>query len=200
MATAALAGASLIGACAQTGGLGNILGGVLAPQAMQVSATVQSVDTRSQSIAMSQTNGQYVTANYDNRTVVVYQNQLYPVTSLEYGDQVIARLIDQGNNRYYTDSVFVTQPVNNGNNRSVYGGSNYPSSNVQSLSGRVQSLDYNNGTFTVDSGNGVYLTVTMPYRPSSQDQNRFNSLRVGDFVRFAGVFVNNNRVELRQFY
>jgi hypothetical protein len=30
--------------------------------------------------------------------------------------------------------------------------------------------------------------------------NRFNNLRIGDFVRFYGVFLNNNRVELRNFY
>lgn len=196
--TAALAASALLGGCAQTGGLGNILGGVLAPQPMQVAATVQSVDTRAQAISMAQSNGQYVTANYDSRTRVVYQNQLYPVTSLEYGDQVLARLIDQGNNTYYTDSVYVTQAVNG--NRSVYGGSTSSDANVQSLSGRVQSIDYNYGTFTVDSGNGVYLTVAMPYRPSSQDQNRFNNLRVGDYVRFYGVFLNSSRVELRQFY
>jgi hypothetical protein len=193
--TTGTAAFAILGACAQTGQLGNILGGVLAPQPMQISATVQGVNTQSQSISMTQSNGQVVSVAYDNRTKVVYQNQLYPVTSLEYGDQVVARLQDQGNNSYYTDSVYVTQPVNGSPSTSPNS-----SANVQSLSGRVQSIDYNYGTFNIDSGNGVTLTVSMPYRPSSQDQNRFNSLRVGDFVRFYGVFLNNSRVELRQFY
>ena len=208
IATAGAAFASLaaLGACASNP-LGNVLGGVLSPAAngTQVSATIQSVDTRSQVINLTQPNGQYVSAYYDGRTQVIYQNQLYPVTSLEYGDQVLAHLLNQGNNSYYADTVYVTQPVNGNTSRYPNGSaSRYPSSNgsanVQSLSGRVQSIDFNNGLFTVDGGNGMRLTVSMPYRANSQDQNRFNNLRVGDYVRFSGVFVNNSRVELRQFY
>lgn len=200
--TAALGAAGLLGGCAQTGQLGNILGGVLAPQnGMQVSATVQSVDTRSQTINLTQSNGQYVSVYFDNNTRVLYQNQVYPVTSLEYGDQVLAHILDQGNNSYYADSLYVTQPVNSTNNPSRYGRPGYPgsSTNIQTLSGRVQSIDFNSGAFTIDGGGGTYLTVTMPYRPSSQDQNRFNNLRIGDFVRFTGSFVNNSRVRLQQF-
>jgi hypothetical protein len=40
----------------------------------------------------------------------------------------------------------------------------------------------------------------MPYSPSRADQNRFQNLRQGDYVRIAGVYLNNTRVELRQFY
>ena len=183
-----------LAACANTGQLGNILGGVLAPQPAQIGATVQSVDTRAQQISLQQSNGQTVGVYYDNRTKVVYQNQLYPVTSLEYGDQVVARIQDNGNNAYYTDSIFVTQPVNG----STTGGIN--STNVQSLQGTVRQVDRGAGSFTIDGGNGVQLTVTLPYNANSQDVNRFNNLRIGDFVRFYGVFLNNNRVELRQFY
>src|ERR1041385_6039745 len=108
----AVAAAATTTACANTGGLGNILGGVLGTQPAEVGATVQGVDTRSQVISVTQSNGQSLGLGYDSRTQVVYGNQLYPVTSLEYGDQVIARLIDNGNHGYYTDSIYVTQPVN----------------------------------------------------------------------------------------
>ena len=192
-----IASAAALGACSQVGNLGGVLGGVLAPQPMSVSATVRSVDTRAQQISMAQSNGQLVAVNYDNNTRVIYQNQNYPVTSLEYGDQVTARVTDQGNNVYYTDSIFVTQPVNGSptSNGSVNNGTN-----VQTLQGTVRSIDRTNGWFTIDANSGVSLTVTLPYNANSQDVNRFNSLRTGDFVRFYGVFVNNNRVELRQFY
>ena len=195
-AVAAAAVLTTAAACANTGGLGNILGGVLAPSnQMQMSGTVQGVDTRSQVVSIRQSGGQTVGVYYDNRTKVVYQNQLYSVTSLEFGDQVQARLTDQGNNSYYTDSIYVTQPVNG----SVSGSTN-GSANVQTLTGTVRSVDRTNGWFTIDSGNGVSLTVTLPYNASSQDVNRFNNLRNGDYVRFYGVFVNNSRVELRNFY
>jgi len=182
-------------ACANSGGLGNILGGVLGtPQAAEVGATIQSVDTRSQLISLTQSNGQAIGVAYDSRTKVVYQNQLFPVTSLEYGDQVVARLQDNGNNGYYTDSIFVTQPVNGSANSGTV------PTNVQSLQGTVQRIDRQNGSFVVDAGSGAQLVVSLAYRANSADVNRFNSLRVGDYVRFGGVYLNNNRVELRQFY
>lgn len=186
------AAAASAGACANSGGLGNVLGGILGTQPAEVGATVQGVDTRGQIISVAQSNGQSLALYYDSRTKVVYQNQLYPVTSLERGDQVVARLQDNGNNGYYTDSIVVTQPVN--------GSTNTAPTNVQSLQGTVQRIDRNAGSFVVDAGGGAQLTVTLQYRANSADVNRFNSLRTGDYVRFYGVFLNNNRVELRQFY
>ena len=40
----------------------------------------------------------------------------------------------------------------------------------------------------------------MPYNASRADVQRFQNLRNGDNVRFYGVYLNNSRVELRQFY
>lgn len=184
--------AAALGACSQVGNLGGVLGGVLAPQPMSVSATVRSVDTRAQQISLAQSNGALVSVNYDNNTRVIYQNQNYPVTSLEYGDQVTARVTDQGNGIYYTDSVFVTQPVN--------GSPTTGGSAVQTLQGTVRSIDISNGRFSMDVGNNNMLTISMPYRASNTDMTRFQNLRVGDFVRLYGTFLNSNRVELSRFY
>jgi hypothetical protein len=197
MGMAAVAAMTTMAACAGNSGLGNVLGGILGTQPAEVGATVQSVDTRSQLISITQSNGQSMGLSYDSRTKVVYQNQLYPVTSLEYGDQIVARLQDNGNNGYYTDSIYVTQPVNGSPTNSTVGGT---PATVQSLQGTVQRIDRTNGTFVVDAGGGAQLVVSLPYRANSADVNRFNSLRVGDYVRFGGVYLNNNRVELRQFY
>ena len=192
-----MAGAAVfaaMAACTNTGTLGNILGGVLGTSSgTSVGATIQGVDTRNQQISLQQSNGSTIGVNYDNRTKVVYQNALYPVTSLEYGDQVVARVIDQGNNTYYTDSITVTYPVNGST-------TNNGGANTTSFQGNVRQLDYNNGWFTVAAGNQGTITVSMPYRANSSDINRFNSLRVGDYVRFYGVYLNNSRVELRNFY
>jgi exosome complex RNA-binding protein Csl4 len=179
-------------ACANTGGLGNILGSVLGGnQGGQVSGSVRGLDTRTQQIAIQQSNGQTVALEYDNRTQVVYQNQNYPVNSLEYGDQVTARVASTSNNAYYTDYIQVDQSVSN-----TTGGS---SGNVQQVQGNVRQIDYANGLFTVNSGNGI-LTVSMPYNARRQDITTFQNLRQGDYVRFYGIYLNNSRVELRQFY
>jgi hypothetical protein len=183
-----------LGACANTGGLGGILGSVLGGNSQsQISGTVRGVDTRSQLISIQQSNGRTATVTYDNQTQVVYQNRNYPITALQYGDQVTARIQNTSNNANYTDLIQVDQSVSS--NTGTTG-----TSNAQSLQGTVRQVDTRNGLFTIDAGGNVTLTVTMPYRPSNADQNRFQNLRSGDYVRFYGVFVNNTRVELRQFY
>jgi hypothetical protein len=191
-AAAALIVATL-GACAGNS-LGNVLGSVLGggggTQSNQLSGTIRGVDTRSQQIAIQQSNGQTIPVSYDNQTQVVYQNQNYSPTALENGDRVTARIQANGN-RYYTDYVQVDQ--------SVSGNTAGTSSNVQLLQGTVRQVDRANGRFTVDINNYNTLTVSLPYNPSSSDVNKFNSLRGGDFVRFYGTFLNNSQVQLRQF-
>src|SRR3954471_5108000 len=87
---AAAAAIARLGACSQVGSLGGVLGSVLQPQPMQASGTVRNVDSRNSQISIQQSDGQSVAVYYDNRTKVVYQNQLYSATSLEYGDEIIA--------------------------------------------------------------------------------------------------------------
>ena len=183
-----------LGACSSNGGLGNVLGSVLGGgQANQVSGYVQGVNTRSQYIALQSSNGQNVNIQYDNQTRVVYNNQSYSVTSLDRGDQVTARIQSTNNGSYYTDLVQVDQPVQGSNNSTASG-------NVQTIQGTVRGVDTQNGLFSLDMGSGTRVTVSMPYSPSRADVNRFQSLRQGDYVRIAGVYLNNSRVELRQFY
>lgn len=180
-----------VGACAGNQ-LGNVLGSVLGGGASnnQLSGTIRGVDTRSQQISIQQSNGQTIPVYYDNQTQVVYQNQNYPPTALEYGDMVTARIQANGNN-YYTDYIQVDQSVN--------GSGNVSSGNVQLLQGTVRSIDRRNGVFTVDVGNYNTITVTLPYNVSTNDVNRFNNLRVGDSVRFYGVYTGQSQVQLRQF-
>src|SRR5215208_4505051 len=136
-----LAGGS---ACANSGGIGDILGGVLGggqQQAAEAQGSIRGVDSRAQQISLQLTNGQTVALGYDNQTKVVYQNQLYAVSNLESGDQVVARVRDVGNGTYYTDSIYVTQSVTGGSGGSQTGG------NVQSLQGTVRQIDRTNGLF-----------------------------------------------------
>jgi len=184
----------VLAACTNTG-LGNVLGSVLGggQGANQVSGYVQGVDTRSQYIALQSSNGQSVNLQYDNQTKVVYNNQSYPVTSLDRGDQVTARIQNTNNGSYYTDLVQVDQPVQGSNGSTASG-------NVQTIQGTVRGIDAQNGLFSLALGTGTRVTVSMPYSPSRTDMNRFQNLRSGDYVRIAGVYLNNTRVELRQFY
>ena len=200
--TLALASAAALSACSQAGNVGEILGSVLGSatgqgqggQAAQVSGVVRGVDTRNQQIGLQLSNGQTVGVQYDNNTQVIYNNQRYNITSLEQGDQVTAR-IQQNGNAYYTDLVQVDAPV-----QGSTGSAGTTSGNVMSISGTVRQVDPQNGLFTLSTGNYGTVTVSLPYNVSRSDQQRFQSLRSGDGVRLYGVFLNNQRVELRQFY
>ncbi len=177
--------------CSQAGTLGDILGGVLNSPAQTVSGTIQGVDTRAQQIFIRTSDNQSVAIAYDDRTSVVYQQQTYPVTALEAGDQVNLRLTETTNGGYYTDRIDVTASVSSG-------GSN--NNDVQSLQGTVRQIDMSSGAFTLATSNQGVITVTLPYNPRSQDVDRFRSLRSGDYVRLYGTYLTNSRVELRQFY
>ncbi len=179
-------------ACSSTGGIGGVLGDVLGGgSGNQVTGTIQGVNTRTQQLGITQSNGQTVTLTWDNQTQVVYQNQNYPVTSLEWGDEVTARVPGTSNNANYTDRITVTRSV---------GGDGTTSGNIQTFEGTVRSIDRTNGMFTISSGNQGVLTVAMPYNARQNDVTRFNNLRNGDFVRIGGVLVSNSRIDLRQFY
>ena len=196
------AGGLATGACSNAGNLGNILGSVLGGQqggqaANQVSGVVRGVDTRNSQIGLQLSNGHTVGLQYDANTQVVYNNQRYNVTSLDQGDQVTAR-IQQNGNAYYTDLVQVDAPVQGNGNTGTTGNSS--NANVQSISGTVRQIDTQNGLFTVNTRNNGTLTVSLPYNVSRADQSRFQNLRSGEAVRLYGVFLNNQRVELRQFY
>jgi hypothetical protein len=183
-------------ACSSAGSLGSILGSVLGGGAGQsgqgqVSGYIQGVDTRNRQIGIQQSNGQTLVVAYDNQTQVVYNNQSYPVTSLENGDQITARVQQLQNGGYYTDVVQV--------DRSVSGPSSIQSGNVQLLQGTVRQIDQANGLFLLDANNGTRVTVQLARQLTRNDLDRFRSLRTGDYTRLYGVYLSNNRVELRQF-
>jgi hypothetical protein len=196
--TAALA-VSLValGACSSAGGLGSVLGSVLgggAQQQQQLAGSVRAVDTRNQQISITQSNGQAIAVSYDANTKVVYQSRTYAVSNLDPGDQVVARITATQNNSYYTDSITVTQSVTTTTSNGTI------DNTTQQLNGTVSSIDRTYGTFVVDIGSGTRITVSMPYGARSTDVQTYNNLRVGQYVRFYGVYLNTARVELRQFY
>ena len=192
----ALAGLVLVAsaACSSAGTLGDVLGGVLnSPGSQQVSGNVQGVDTRSQMVFLRENNGSTLSLRYDSRTEVVYQNRTYSVTSLENGDQITARIVDNGNGNYYTDYIQVNTSASNN------GGYDNETGAVYNLSGTVRQIDSYNGWFTMDAQNSR-ITVQLPYNPRSTDLTRFRSLRSGDYVQLQALQISSSRFELRQFY
>ena len=195
--TLVLAVSTLLTGCANTGGLGDILGSVLGGgqqgQQGQLQGTILGVDSQRQLIGVQQSNGQQLNLLYDANTQVVFENRNYPPTALERGDRITARVqsVQQG---YYTDLVQVDQSVSGSS-----GTTSGATGQVQQMEGTVRQVDLNAGAFTVSLPSYGTVTVTMPYNASRTDVSRFQNLRSGQTVRFYGAFVNQSRVELRQF-
>ncbi|HEU4560384.1 MAG TPA: hypothetical protein VFS20_21215 [Longimicrobium sp.] len=202
----AVTGCSQLG---NLGGLGEVLGGVLGPQAGsgstgEVQGMVRGVDTQRQIIQVQTQNGQVGNVYFDQNTQVVYQNQRYPVTALEQGDQIGMRLQQTQNGQYYTNYIYVTQSVqeSNGgynNNTGTYGNGGSNNTGYTQLEGRVSWVDYQRGQFGLASNRGT-VTVVMPYQTNAGTADRFRNLRNNDYVRVEGQLVSNGRLELSRFY
>ena len=202
------AGVAVTG-CGNLGTLGNVLGGVLQPStgsgsgSAQVAGTVRYVDTQRQMLQVTTQNGQTGNVYFDNRTQVVYQQQNYPVTALEQGDEVTMQLQQDQQGNYYTSYIMVTRSAtnNNGgyNSGGGYNNGGYNNNSVVQAEGRVGWIDYQRGQFSLVTNRGTY-TVMMPYNTAASDANQFRNLRQNSYVRVQGQMVSNNQLQLVRFY
>lgn len=201
-----LKGAVLLGVgiaitgCSQLGTLENVLGGVLQPGvgsggSGQVAGTVRGVDAQRGLLQITTTSGQTGNVYFDNRTQVVYQQQNYPVTALEQGDEVQLQLQQDQQGNYYTNYILVTRSVQDAGG---YNGGYNNGGSVQA-EGRVGWIDYQRGQFSLVTTRGTY-TVAMPYNSSAADANTFRNLRQNSYVRLQGQLVSNNQIQLQRFY
>jgi hypothetical protein len=172
------------------GTLGDILGTPGgASQTGQLSAEIRQVDTQNQRLEVVTQDGQSGHITFDQSTIVVYQQQQYPVTALERGDVVTLQVQQDSRGTLYTNRIDVQQSVQD---RSV------GSSGVRQFYGRVGAIDRNRGMFVLQTQSGN-VTVTMPYNTARTTRDYFSRLRTGDTVRVDATLVGNNRAELYRF-
>ncbi|HEV2149213.1 MAG TPA: hypothetical protein VGR37_17560 [Longimicrobiaceae bacterium] len=183
---------------ANLGALGDILGGAAGmpgsgSQQGQVVAEVQGVDTRQQLIQVRTQDGRTGALQYDQNTLVIYQQRQYQVTNLERGDVVAIQVQQSRQGNPYASRIDVQQSVQE---RTGQAGA---SGQMQQFTGRVGQIDRQRGWFQLQTSYGG-VTVTLPYNPGSTTVDRFNRLRTGDNVRLEGTQVGSDRVELYRFY
>lgn len=139
----------LLANCGSTD-LGSILGGPQTSSSTSgdVYGTVNSVDTRNQSINITTDDQRSANIYYDSRTRVTYQNQTGNPSQLERGDRVTIRMANNGN-QTVADTITVTQSVSSsgtypsGSSTYPSGSSTYPSGSTASgrVSGTVNYID-----------------------------------------------------------
>jgi hypothetical protein len=189
IAAAALA-LLLVAACGSSGnGIGDIFGGGNPNSsnnaAYQIRGTVDSVDTRGQSIYLTNVTGYNTNLNggnassvrvyYDNRTTLNYQGQSYRPDQLERGDEVTVN-VDQSGNQLLAQTMDVTYNTRGGmasGSNGTYGNpsSSYPSSSSSQYStirGTVRTVDTGNRTIELENTNWV-----SGFRTNNSNSSRF---------------------------
>jgi hypothetical protein len=156
--------------------------------------TVDSVDTRSGSILLTNTSGygsmlssagsgSTVRVYYDNNTQVLWNGQSYSPSQLDRGDQVDVQ-VRQSGNRLVADTMTVTYNSTASNN---YPNNNYPNNGSYSsdVVGTVRYVDTSRRTVQVDTGYGNLVTVSYdPNTPVLYNGSTYNpsNLEQGDQV------------------
>jgi hypothetical protein len=169
--------------------LGGVIGGPEGPARATVAAQVRQVEPQRQVIHVQTQEGQTGAVAYDQQTVVVYQQQRYAVTSLQPGDHVNLHVERDARGEYVARQIDLVQ---RGHQAGQTGG-------VVQLAGRVGHIDYNRGTFELQTQHAGTVTVSLPYNPAAATADRFRRLRTGDSVGIEGGFITSTRVELHRF-
>lgn len=171
-------------ACGSAGGLGDILGGGGTPagQTVEVRGTVESVDTNSRSVILTNvtginqsmlSSGNTVRVYYDDQTPVYYNNQTYRPQDLERGDQIAAR-VDQSGNSLKAESMTVTYNVASG---SGSGSTSYETA----VRGTVRNVDTSRRSIEVARSNGTVVNVEYDTQTPVYYNNQ--TYRVADLER-----------------
>jgi ribosomal protein L19 len=153
---------------------------------------VRQVDARNREIELRTDAGRNWRIRYDNSTRVTYHQHEYTVTNLEPGDYVAMRTQQDRDGRLYVDQVTVRESVQDRGDRGQKG-------RLDSFEGSVAYIDNRRGSFEVRNRQNRLVVVTLPYNTPRAVSDRFNRLRVGDYVRVEGRFINQDRFELENF-
>jgi hypothetical protein len=170
------------------GGLGG-LGGVN----NDVMGEVQFVDSRGRTIEIRTDSGQRSVLRYDNNTQVAYRQKNYPVTSLERGDYVAARVQQERDGSYSTTGITVRETAQDRGMGASKG------NQFDRLEGRVENVDTRRGTFEIRDQRNRIVVVSVAFNAPRNVADRFNRLRNGDYVRIEGRGAGADRFDLENF-
>jgi hypothetical protein len=193
----------LLAACGSSG-MGDILGGGSNQSNYEIRGTVDSVDSSSRSIYLTNVtgynrsmlsntgSGSAVRVYFEDRTPVEYNGQSYRPTDLERGDEVSIR-IDESGNALMAESMTVLRDVSGGTGSYP----SYPSGSYETnIRGTVRYVDTSRRTIEIDRGTGTTMFVEFdtntPVRYNSQTYNPVD-LERGDEIDVRARDLGNGR-------
>lgn len=163
------------------------------PDQRDLVGEVERVDTSPREIHLRDNSGRTSVVGYDASTRVIYRGREYSVSQLEAGDLVALELKRGLLGRSYTNLIRVQESVHD------RGGAARPGTGIQTVGGRVERVDRQRSSFELRSRSGESIFVSLPYNARRSDVDRVQALRVGDYVRIEGRFLDRDRFELENF-
>ncbi len=185
MAFLGLTGCPALGPLESPGGFGGLNNDVI--------GEVQFVDNRSRELEIRTDSGRRSVLRFDNNTQVVYRQRSYPVSNLERGDYIAARVQQDRDGRWFTTSIAVRETAQD---RGVGASSG---NRIDRTEGRVEYVDLRRGLFEIRDRHNRVVVVSVPYNAPRMVTDRFNRLRSGDYVRIEGRTVSSDRFDLEYF-
>ena len=160
-------------------------------------AEVERLDTSSREIHLRPNNSRTRVVGYSTDARVLYRGREYPVSQLEAGDIVAMQLKQDSRGNSYTDLIRVQESIRDRDQSR--GGIIRPGTGSQTVDGRVEQLDFQRSAFEIRDQSRARVLVSLPYDARRSDVDHFRALRVGDYVKVEGRFVDRERFELENF-
>ena len=158
-------------------------------------AEVERLDTSSREIHLRPNNSRTRVVGYSADARVVFRGREYPVARLEGGDIVVMQLRQDSRGNSYTDLIRVQESSRDWDR----GGITRSGTGLQTVDGRVEQVDLQRSSFEIRDQSRERVFVSLPYNAQRSDVDRFRALRVGDYVRVEGRFLDRDRFELENF-
>jgi hypothetical protein len=160
-------------------------------------AEVDRLDSSSREIHLRPNNSRTRVVGYSTDARVLYRGREYPVSQLEAGDIVAMQLKQDSRGNSYTDLIRVQESIRDRDQSQ--GGIIRPGTASQTVDGRVEQLDFQRSAFEIRDQSRARVLVSLPYNARRSDVDHFRALRVGDYVKVEGRFVDRERFELENF-
>ena len=142
--------------------------------------TVQQLDHSLRELYIRTQGGQSQIVTYSHLTQVVVDGKAISASELAHGDTIEVRMHGTADGRAVADSIHVRE---RGDGNTI-------------IEGAVERVISDRRIVELRSPSGALTSVYLPQNSPEIVDDEFRQLRSGDFVRFEGIFLGENRFEL----
>ena len=142
--------------------------------------TVEELDHSRRELYLRTEGGQSQIVTYTNRTPIILDGQKISASNLGRGDIIEVRMHGTADGHALADSVRVRER----GDRST------------TVEGSVERVIIDRRVIELRTSSGTLTSVYVPQNSPEVVEDEFRQLRSGDFVRFQGIFLGENRFEL----